>query len=189
EKVMERSIELSDARQLQTPGFDEKVAKTEDSERSVRQSTQAVDEKLAELFQDQMPEPVSQASSHLDTALVNQDDAVVDLANRSPEASAGDQEKALDQMRKALVKLTDKENKDQKGNQQKPDQQGEQDPEKQKNDQDQEKQDQQEQQDAKEEQQPPRSETARAIIDEEKENRKRRKQQAASGYKKVEKDW
>ena len=27
------------------------------------------------------------------------------------------------------------------------------------------------------------------IIDEEKENRKRRKQQAASGYKKVEKDW
>ena len=186
EKVMENSLVLGDDRQKMAAGWKEKVAAEESNERDVRSSTMSVKDRLSELFQDEMPEPVRQASSHLDSAVVNQDDAVVDLANAEPGTSAVDQEQALIQMKKALEKLTKNDDQKQKG--QDKDQQDQQQQDQQQQDQkgDQKPPDQQDQQ-AKQE--PPKNETARAILDEEKENRKKRKQQAGSGHKKVEKDW
>ncbi|MBU8922328.1 MAG: VWA domain-containing protein [Bacteroidales bacterium] len=186
EKVMKNSLVLDDDGQKIAAGWKENVAAEESAERDVRSSTVSVKDRLSELFQDEIPEPVQQASSHLDSAIVNQDDAVVDLANAEPGTSAVDQEQALIQMKKALEKLTKNDDQKQKG--QDKDQKDQQQQDQQQQDQkgDQKPPDQQDQQ---MKQQPPRNETARAILEEEKENRKKRKQQAGSGHKKVEKDW
>jgi len=186
EEIMAGSLELSDDQRRRDPGWKDEVASLTEDERDVRSSTAAVQDSLRVMFGDQPPEQVAQAASHLDTALVNQDDAVVDLASEETLDSAVDQEQAIAQMKKAQEKLTENDQQNQKGQNKEQDQQGQQQQD-QKDPQDQ--QQEQQPQEAQQEQKPPRNETARSIIDEEKENRKKRKQNAARGHKKVEKDW
>lgn len=143
----------------------------------IGESTGSVRDRLRELFPGEQPEPVRQASSHLDSAIVNQDDAVDGLSAKEPDSAAVDQEKALSQMKKALEILTQGDNQDQNGQEEKQDRQGEQEQKEQQPPEQQQKQEQ------------AGSETARGILEEEKENRKKRKQQVAGGYKKVDKDW
>lgn len=175
EKALGRSLELDDDGRKMIEGWKSRVDSLESFQSDIGTSTSAVRQKLDELFADQKPEPVQQASSHLDTAITRQYDASVDLSEERPGDAAVDEEQALGHMKKALEKLTQGEGQqqDRQGDQEKQDQQQQQQ-------QDQQQQQQQAQQ---------KNETARAILDEEKENRKKRRQQAAGGYKKVDKDW
>ena len=133
--------------------------------------------RLDSLFAGQRPPQVDSAQAHLDTSLVNQGDALKDLARQDPAAAAREQEKALEQIQLAIEKLTEGEGQQQQQQEQGDGQQAQQ-PEQQ------EPEDQQQQ-----ERRAPSNETARAILDEEKENKKKRRAQASSGYKAVDKDW
>ena len=155
----------SDAAQKADPQWKGRIDKLGNDQKNIERSTSDVRGKLDQLFPSEVPEPVRQASSHLDSAAVDQNSSVSDLSAEDPAAAAIDQDQAFDQMNKALELLTEGEKKDQQKEQ----------------DQQPPPEDQQEQQ--------ARSETARGILEEEKENRKKRKQQASGGYKKVEKDW
>jgi hypothetical protein len=120
-----------------------------------------------------------QALAHLDSSIVDQEGAVSALGGRKPGAAATDQQNSLEQMRKALEKLTEGEgdNKDQQQQDQQDQQQQQQEPQ-------QPQEDQQQQQ----KQQQVRSETAKDILDEEKKNREKRNQDAGN-YLKLDKDW
>ena len=175
-----RSLDLSGSREKGTSAWNGKVDGERDDQTSIAGSTGEVSGMLTDLFKDQQPEQVVQALSHLDSSLVDQEGALNDLEEHRPDAAAGDQQSSLGQMRKALEKLTegDGQNQDQQ-------QQGQQDQQQQ---QQQEPQEEQEEQQQQQKEQQVRSETAKDILDEEKKNREKRKQ-AASGYRKVDKDW
>jgi hypothetical protein len=131
---------------------------------------------------------VQQALAHLDSSIVDQEGAIADLDARDPGKAAGGQQGSLDQMRKALEKLTEGQgdNKDQQQKQDQKDQQQQQKDQQQQQQQEPQQPQQDQQQQQKEQQ--VRSETAKDILDQEKENREKRKE-AASGYRKVDKDW
>ncbi len=171
-----RSLDLSGSREKGMPAWNGKVDGERDDQTSIAGSTGEVSGMLTDLFKDQQPEQVVQALSHLDSSLVDQEGALNDLEGHRPDAAAGDQQSSLEQMRKALEKLTegDGQNQDQQ-------QQGQQD-------QQQQQQEPQEEQQQQQKEQQARSETAKDILEEEKKNREKRKQ-AASGYRKVDKDW
>ena len=173
-----RSLELEDAEDRGKPPWNGKVDGIHGDQSSIAGSTGEVGGMLTDLFKDQQPEQVVQALSHLDSSIVDQETAIDHLKKRSPGDAAVGQQSSLEQMKKALEKLTEGEgqNKDQQEQQQQQQQQQQEDQEPQ--------QEQQQQQD----QQQSRSETAKDILDEEKKNREKRKQ-AASGYRKVDKDW
>ncbi|MBN2183987.1 MAG: tetratricopeptide repeat protein [Candidatus Krumholzibacteriota bacterium] len=181
QKAQKRSLDLDDAAQKADPQWKTRLGKLGDDQKNIERSTSDLRGKLEDLFPSEVPEPVRQASSHLDSASVDQKSSVSELSAGDPAAAAKDQGGAFDQMNKALELLTQGDNKDknQQGEDEKKDDKGQQDQ--------QNKQDEQPPQEQKEQQ--ARSETARGILEEEKENRKKRKQQAAGGYKKVEKDW
>ena len=160
-----------------TKPWNDGVKSLEDFQEGIKQGTLDVQGRLAELFQGEVPQPVQQAQSHLDTAVVFEGDAAGDLAGRDPAGARPDQEIAVMQMKKALELLAQG---DQNQQQQ---QQGDQEQQQQDEEQQEPQQDQEQQKQEK-----PRDENAHAIIDEEKENRKKR-QQAAGSYRKVEKDW
>jgi hypothetical protein len=163
-----RSLDLEDAKDRGTTEWNGKVGGIKDDQVSIAGSTGEVSGKLTDLFKDQQPEQVTQALAHLDSSIVEQEGAVNELGARRPGEAATGQQRSLEQMRKALEKLTEGEGENKDRQQQ---------------------QDQQDQQDQQQEkQQQVRSETAKDILDEEKENREKRKQ-AASGYRKVDKDW
>jgi Ca-activated chloride channel family protein len=176
-----RSLDLEDAGDRGTPGWNGKVDGIRDDQSSIAGSTGGVSGMLTDLFKDQQPEQVSQALSHLDSSIVDQEEAIGDLEKRSPGDAAGDQQSSLEQMRKALEKLTEGEGENQ--GQQKKDQQEQQQQQQEPQEPQEPQQEQQQQQ-----QEQARSETAKDILDEEKKNREKRKQ-AASGYRKVDKDW
>jgi hypothetical protein len=136
------------------------------------------------MFQDKQPEQVQQALAHLDSSIVDQEGAVEGLKKRAPGEAASGQQSSLDQMRKALEKLTEGQGENQDQQQQQKDQAQQQQQQQQQQDQQDQKKDQQQDQ----AQQQKRDETAKSILEEEKENREKRKQ-AASGYRKVDKDW
>lgn len=162
------------ADQLRKPeGWKKRLNNVKEDQEGIRGGTQAVQQKLGELFPQEIPEPVAAAQSHLDTSLVDQDDALANLGGENPNGAVPGQERALDQMKKALEKLTEG------GDQQQQNQQG-------KQEQQQPQQQQQEQQAQKD--QKPKDETAQAILDEEKDNKKKR-QRGSGGYRAVEKDW
>jgi Ca-activated chloride channel family protein len=175
-----RSLDLSGAEDQGTPGWNGRVDGIKDDQASIAGATGEVSGMLTDLFQDQQPEQVVQALSHLDSSIVDQEGAIGDLGERRPGEASGDQQSSLEQMRKALEKLTEGEGENQQ-------QQGEQDRQDQQQQQQQEPQEPQQDQ-QQEKQQQARSETARDILDEEKKNREKRKQ-SASGYRKVDKDW
>ncbi len=181
EKAQERSLDLDDPARKAAPGWKESIDRLAGDQADIAGSTSDVSGRLGELFPSEIPEQVGQAIAHLDSAGVDQNNSVSDLASADPVSAAVDQGEALEQMNKALELLT-------QGEQDNKDQQGEDGEQQEKGQQDQQ-QDQQEQPPPEQQEQQARSETARSILEEEKENRKKRKQQAAGGYKKVEKDW
>ncbi len=175
-----RSLDLEDAKGRGTPGWKEKVDGIHGDQISIAGATGEVSGMLTDLFKDQQPEQVQQALSHLDSSIVDQEGAVSDLGKRKPGTAATDQQSSLDHMRKALEKLTDGEG-DNEDQQQQQDQQGQQQ-------QQQQQEPRQQPEDRQQQEKQQRSETAKDILDEEKKNREKRKQ-AASGYRKVDKDW
>jgi Ca-activated chloride channel family protein len=179
-----RSLELEDSKDRGTPDWNGKVDGIKGDQTLIAGATGEVSGMLTDLFKDQQPEQVQQALAHLDSSIVDQEGAINDLGGRKPGEAADDQQDSLEQMRKALEKLTEGEgeNKDQQQQQDPQDQE-----EQQQQQQDQEPQQPPEDQQKQQEQQK-RSETAKDILDEEKKNREKRKQ-AASGYRKVDKDW
>ncbi len=179
-----RSLDLEDAKDRSTPDWSGKVDGIKDDQSSIAGKTGEVSGMLTDLFKDQQPEQVMQALAHLDSSIVDQEGALSDLGERKPGLAATDQQNSLEQMKKALEKLTEGEG-DNQDQQQQQDQQDQ--------------QDQQQQQEPQQPQQPPedqqqkeqqqaRSETAKDILDEEKKNREKRKK-AAGNYRKVDKDW
>lgn len=182
EELLQRSLELQDDPGRAGSAWKNKVEKAGSDQAGIREATGKVLEKLGEIFPSEPPEPVVQASAHLDTAMVDQDDAGEDLDAAEPGMAAVDEEEGLVQMKKALQLLTQGD----KGQQE---QQGKEDKGEQKDKAEDQDQGQQDEQQPSQQKQPPRSETAKGILEEEKENRKKRKQQAAGGYKKVDKDW
>ncbi len=178
-----RSLDLEDAKGRGTPDWNGKVDGIRGDQISIAGATGDVNGMLTDLFKDQQPEQVQQALSHLDSSIVDQEDAVSDLGGRKPGVAATDQQSSLEQMRKALEKLTEGEGDNQDQQQQQQQDQQDQQQQQQQQEPRQPPEDQQQQQ-----KQQPRSETAKDILDEEKKNREKRKQ-AASGYRKVDKDW
>ena len=176
EKAIGSSGDLAADQMRKPEGWKKRLGKVTEDQDGIRGGTEAVQQKLGELFPAETPEPVAAAQSHLDTSLVDQADALASLSAENPNQAVPGQERALAQMKKALEKLTeggDQPQQDQQGEQnQQPDQQ-----------QPQQQQEQQAQQDQK-----PKDETAQAILDEEKENKKKR-QRASGGYRAVDKDW
>ncbi|MCU0638546.1 MAG: tetratricopeptide repeat protein [Candidatus Krumholzibacteria bacterium] len=184
QEVMDRTGELAADPGKGSSRWDDAADRAGDSQRKVKDSTSKVRDKLDSLFPGEKPQPVEQASSHLDTAAARQDDARRNLSERSAERAGDRQEEALDQMQKALELLAKGEGGD-KGQQKEKDGQQEQ---KQPKNEDQ--QNQQEQPGKQDQQQmKARNETARAILQEEKDNRKKRREEASGGYRKVDRDW
>ncbi len=182
QNVMDRTSELAADPQKGSSRWNGAADRAEASQKKVKDSTSGVRDKLDSLFPGDKPQPVAQASSHLDTAMTRQDDAAGDLSDRSAGRAGKKQEQAIDQMQKALDLLAKGENK-QEGQRQDEDRKQDQKPQP-------DNENQQNQQAPQDQQQmKARNETARAILDEEKENRKRRKQEASGGYKKVDRDW
>jgi Ca-activated chloride channel family protein len=160
------------------PRWEQRLEDASGGQREISGDTDTVREKLEGLFrEDQRPQQVQQAISHIDSSLAGQSEALDDLSRKEPGPAAEDQGRARDQLEKAIEALTE--------GQQPPDNQQQQGNE-------------QQQQEQQQEEQPPREqsregerrdETARNIIEEEKENKKRRQEEAARGYKRVDKDW
>jgi tetratricopeptide (TPR) repeat protein len=178
-----RSLDLEDAEDRGTPDWNGKVDGIKDDQNLITGATGEVSGMLTDLFKDQQPEQVMQALAHLDSSIVDQEGAVSALGGRKPGAAATDQQNSLEQMRKALEKLTEGE-----GDNQDQQQQDQQDQQQQQQQQQQEPQQPPEDQQQQQKQQQVRSETAKDILDEEKKNREKRNQ-AAGNYRKVDKDW
>jgi tetratricopeptide (TPR) repeat protein len=178
-KAIGESTDLSRSQQSKGIDWAKRLGGLEGDQAGISDGTREVKTRLDTLFAAQRPPQVDSAQAHLDTSLVNQVDALNDLAGQDPAAAAEEQEKALEQIQLAIEKLTEGENQQQ---QQQPEQ----------GDQQQGQQEQQEPEPEDQQQQErraPRNETARAILDEEKENKKKRRAQASRGYKAVDKDW
>ena len=161
-------------------GWDRRIDEAQNGQQDIEGDTGKVQQKLRELFPaDQRPPPVHQALGHIDSSLTNQAKAQGELSGKDPGAAAGEQDRAREQLEKAVESLTEEQDQQQQQEGQQRAGQQEQPQE------DQEQQAEQQQQEARE----PRNETAQAIIEEEKENKKRRQEAARRGYKKVDKDW
>ncbi len=180
EKAAAASRELDGAPDEGTTRWRDVLGRIEERQKQIAKGTAAVQDSLYAMFPDSVPQPVEEASSHLDSSLVDQDGALNDLGAQRPGPAAEDQDLSLDQLQKALDALTE----DQKGSQQ---QQNKQD-EGQQQQQPKEEQPEEPQNQEQREQQNRRSETAQGILDEEKENKKKR-QQATQSYRPVDKDW
>ncbi len=179
EDAAERSRELAGRGDAGSNKWNDEVKELGERQGGIEKSTADVGGKLDSLFAGEKPQPVEQARAHLDSSIVDQKSASGKLAGRKVGEAAGDQDRSLDQLKKALDKLAQGQDQNQGG------QSGDkgQQPNQQKDGQEEAK-DQQ-----KKEQQAARDETARGILDEEKDNRKKRNAEAAAGYKKVDKDW
>ncbi len=179
EKAAAASRELDGAPNKGTAGWRDVIGRVEEQQKQIADGTAAVQDSLHAMFPDSVPQPVEEASSHLDSSLVDQDGALNDLDAQQPGLAAEDQDLSLDQLQKALDALTE----GQQGSQQQDRQdEGEQ------QQQPQQEQPQEPQEEEQREQQSRRSETAQGILDEEKENKKKR-QQATQSYRPVDKDW
>jgi len=179
DEAINRSIDLDGADDMNTAAWNGRVDGAREDQESIAGGTAGVTGMLLDMFRDQQPEQVSQAISHLDSSIVDQEGAMADLKDRRPGEASSDQQQSLEQMKKALEKLTEGEGEN-KDRQQKPEQ-GEQQPQQQEPEQQEPEQQPQQEQQA-------RSETARDILEEEKKNREKR-YTGSSGYKKVDRDW
>lgn len=178
EKAVGRSGELGKEGARSGEGWEEEVGRLKREQEGILDATGSVSGKLRELFPGEPPQPVERASSHLDSSVVDQDEAIEDLEAKSPGGAVEDQEGALEHMRKALAELAQDQPQPQggRGEEGEQEEQAQREPREQAGDED-------------EKRQEPRDETAEAIIDEEKENRKQRMDRARGAYRSVEKDW
>ncbi len=166
------------------PRWEKRLDGASSGQREISGDTDAVREQLNNLFPDeqQRPQQVEQALSHIDSSLADQSGALENLSRKEPGAAGENQGRARDQLEKAIDALTE----------------GQQPPSDQQQQQQQEGNQQQEGQEQQQQEQPPQEqrqegekgdETASNIIEEERENKKRRQEEAARGYKRVDKDW
>jgi Ca-activated chloride channel family protein len=182
EQAAERSKRLERAPEKGTEEWKADLKGAEGAQDGIAGGTTSVRDSLAAFFPKDAPPPVQQASSHLDSSLVDQYDALENLSRQAPGSAAPQQERGLDQLRRALEALMQgKGGEDQQQSWKQQGQQQEQKP-------GQQQEQQQGQQQEQKLEQKPRDETAREILDEEKENRKNR-QEGAQGYRPVDKDW
>jgi tetratricopeptide (TPR) repeat protein len=155
--------------------------------------------------------PLTKARHHVDTAVADQGSSIEKLSQDQLKSAKPYQEKALEELKEALAKLSEGQDQQEK-EQQKQDQQGDQDDQEpregddsEKDSQDKDQKDEQSKQDSKpdpgQKQEPPREpdpkeakqarakEEARNILDEEKENRDRRQVRSPAGFRPVDRDW
>ncbi len=187
--VQRESMSADESRELDSSadrgaGWERRIDEARSGQGDIENDTGAVQEKLRGLFPaDQQPPPVQQALGAIDSSLTNQAMAQGELSGKDPGAAAGAQDRAREQLEKAIESLTEEQDQQQQQQQQQEGQQqaGQQE------------QSQEDQEQQAEKQQPeahePRDETAQAIIEEEEENKKRRQETGRRGYKKVDKDW
>ncbi len=174
-----RSSGLASDERRRPQGWEDRVERLERDQMKIEDGTGEVKRKFQDLFPEQQPPPVARASSHLDTSLSNQRDALQDLDARKPGEASADLEEALEQLKKALADLTEGQQQPQGGDQ---------------GEEQQKEQTQQEHQEPEENRQQqavatPRDETAQDILDEEKENKEKRQREARQRYRRVDKDW
>ncbi len=190
------SLDLDDEKSRNEPGWEGKVKGAADEQGSIEEATGKVGEMLGDIFGDGKPEQVKGALANLDSSAVFQESAIEDLRALRPGDAVGKQQGSLEQMKKALEKLTGGKGNDrnrQQGGQDQQEQDRQQQDQRQQAGQEQQEKSGQEQQERGEKEkqkqdQQVRSATARNILDEEKKNRERRKR-ASGGYHKVDKDW
>ncbi|MDZ7859122.1 MAG: tetratricopeptide repeat protein [Candidatus Krumholzibacteriota bacterium] len=182
DKALQRDRELASEKSKGVSGWKERVGNLEKKQKSIKEGTAGVNDKLKEMFDKKPPSSVKQALSHIDSSLAGQKDAAERLSAFEPENASGGQKVSSEQLKKAIAELTDNQDE----NQQKKEQQGKGDKQNKKNDKQKKPQQkkQKEKEPAKKE-----NETAKDILSEEKESREKRKRQSGSGYRDVDKDW
>jgi tetratricopeptide (TPR) repeat protein len=173
----EAAVQLSDSLYQEpakmTKAWKDALEGSSGEQESIMAGTDSVQSRLGELFPGELPPNVQKASSHLDSSIVDQVDALNDLAGQSPGEAREDQQQALEQMKRALAELA----------------QGEQQPQQGQGDDQQEKQQPQQQEDQQVAAGEKRDETAQDILEEEEDNKEKRKERMRRGYKAVDKDW
>ena len=199
QEATEKSSELSkDKDQSQDP--DQGAEKSDDlakEQGEIKRDTEKLSDKMSQQLPptqpDQQPSSMQQAKDHVNRAAVDQQAAEEMLKEGRPEDAHPAQEKAAEELEKALAALTNSSPQQNEQNQKEQDgQQQDQNDNQQQDKQDQQQASQQQQQDQQQQQemtaQKP-DETARDIIEEEKENRDRRVLLVPGGYQPVDKDW
>jgi len=182
QRAIQKGKEASGGKASGSPGWREKTGELEREQDSIRKGTEEVLEKLKELGAGQQAPPLQKASSHVDSSLAAQDEALRELSDLRPENAGGEQEESLGQIKKAIESLSDNQNqggKNQSGENKKDEGRKSRQPKEPPPDQGRE---------VKEDQKA-KNETARDILAQEKEDREKRRRQAGSGYRRVEKDW
>jgi len=187
-KNVARNEDVSD----KVPGSEEfrkKLDELADAQKQTLQDTTDLAEKLRHEVRstpDQTPPAMDKAAGHVDQSAGHQESAVDTLGRTRPWDAREDQEKALEELEKALDALKD---------QQQPQEQ----PQGQEDQRDEEQQQQPQENEGEPQQQPdkqadeqqaiPLTDTAKDILEEEKENRDRRRLRRPAGYRPVDKDW
>ncbi|HMA75688.1 MAG TPA: tetratricopeptide repeat protein [Candidatus Krumholzibacteriaceae bacterium] len=182
DKALQRDRELTSEKSKGASGWKDRVGNLQEKQKSIKEGTAEVNDKLKGMFDKKPPSSVEQALSHIDSSLAGQNTAVEKLSVFEPEKASDGQKESSEQLRKAVAELTDNQDKEQKKKEQreKGDKQNKKN-NKQKN-----------QQQKKEKEKEPEkkvNETAKDILSEEKKNREKRKRQSGSGYRDVDKDW
>ena len=131
--------------------------------------------------------PLSQAIEHVNTAVTDQGSAVEKLEENAVPSAKPYQEKAVEELKEALAKLSQKDDQNQQEEQQ--GDQENQEEQQQDSESDQNQQQEQKPPEDKDSEQQKEQEDARNILDEEKENRERRQPRQPLRYRAVEKDW
>jgi len=170
-KAIEQNQALAEKQATEPKAIEPDVAKLADEQGDIRKGTGEVAQKLAQPLPQgqQRPPQLEQAKQHLDRATAEQAVAEEHLRKQKLGDARPGQDKALDEMKKALAALAGKQ----------PPNQGQQPKQ-----QPQQPQPQPQQQTAK-----PKDERAKDILNEEKENRERRRVGVAGGQRPVDKDW
>lgn len=221
EQAVEQNQQLQDARKQQgdSQAVRDQTGELATSQESVRNETSElsgemgkIEEQMRQQLQQQnqgegaqqppMPipqpgpsSPISEARKHVDTAVSDQVSSLGKLNENNVISAKPYQEKAAEELKEALAKLSDnQQEQSQQEQQSQENSQQEESKENQPKEQQQQQQQQQPQEDQskakeKDHQQAQAREEARSILDEEKENRERRQPRQPVGYRAVDKDW
>ncbi len=176
--ALDRSVQLDQDSSMDPQRRRVETARAKEYQESIQEGTAEVINRINQISSKQKAPPLENAVARLDSSVTSQEDAISDLKEAMPGRAVPDQQTSLEQMKRALEKLTGGEKGSKQQNNQK-DKQGQQ-PREQQNQQGRKKQQQNKKQHAQ---------TAREILDEERKNREERRRAAAGGYRRVEKDW
>lgn len=181
-EAIQRGREVSEDKEAGSSGWREASRELGEKQDDISERTGEAADKLKEIAGDNPPDRLKEAGAHIDSSLAAQDEAASDINRLRPEDATGDQERSLEQIKKAIEALTDnkggQQNQQQKsgGEQQQKGEEGQEKPENQ-------------QKRQEEEAGQKKNETAYDILAQEKENRDKRNKEARSGYRRVDKDW